>query len=174
MVLRIAFVNSSEPGAALFVLNVVAGFSPRSMTSRYASNVNSAVLAQENSAARRSPFRDNSSLNPLSWTTLAMASVNSRTLDGSTSSAAPPATSFSDELFEVMTGAPQAIASTIGNPKPSRSDGYTNAVAPLKSSGSSARGTYPRNFTAPLAPSALAFFSIAAPRYQRFPTITSS
>ena len=38
---------------------------------------------------------------------------------GSTSSAAPPATSGMDEVFELMTGTPQAIASISGKPNPS-------------------------------------------------------
>ena len=46
---------------------------------------------------------------------------------GSNSSAASPATSGSEEAFEHATGTPRAIASSTGSPKPSYSDGYTNA-----------------------------------------------
>ena len=35
----------------------------------------------------------------------------------------PPATSGRDELLEVITGTPQAIASSGGKPKPSKNDG---------------------------------------------------
>ncbi len=42
-----------------------------------------------------------------------------RTSCGSTSSAASPATSGSDETLDVSTGAPAAIASSTGSPKPS-------------------------------------------------------
>ena len=38
---------------------------------------------------------------------------------GSTSTAASPTTSGSDDTFEVTTGVPQAIASSGGRPKPS-------------------------------------------------------
>ena len=46
---------------------------------------------------------------------------------GSKSSAASPATSGSEEAFEHATGTPRAIASSTGRPKPSYSEGNTNA-----------------------------------------------
>ena len=44
-------------------------------------------------------------------------------LSGSQRMAAPPAASFIDACEEATTGAPQAIASVIGIPKPSNRDG---------------------------------------------------
>ena len=41
------------------------------------------------------------------------------TENGSTSTAAPPATSGAEAVLEVSTGAPHAIASMIGSPNPS-------------------------------------------------------
>jgi hypothetical protein len=48
---------------------------------------------------------------------------------GSTVSAASP-TSGSEELLDVITGVPHAIASSTGRPKPSRSEGSTRHAAP--------------------------------------------
>ncbi len=48
---------------------------------------------------------------------------------GSTSTAASPATSGSDDTFDVTTGVPLAIASSGGSPNPSYSDGNTNTPA---------------------------------------------
>jgi hypothetical protein len=44
---------------------------------------------------------------------------------------APPPTSDNAAVRPVMTGAPQAIASMTGKPKPSYIDGYTNISARL-------------------------------------------
>ena len=44
--------------------------------------------------------------------------------------AASPPTSGSEELLEVITGVPQAMASSTGKPKPSRSEGSTRQAAP--------------------------------------------
>ena len=52
-------------------------------------------------------------------------------LYGSISTPASPTTSGSAETLDVITGAPQAIASSTGIPNPSYSDGNRNAVAPL-------------------------------------------
>ena len=49
---------------------------------------------------------------------------------GSTSRAAPPAVSGSAVTLVATTGVPLAIASSTGNPKPSYTDGSTNAAAP--------------------------------------------
>ena len=57
-----------------------------------------------------------------------MASVIAWMSSGSNSSAASPATSGSDERSEQATGTPRAIASRTGRPKPSESEGKTNAV----------------------------------------------
>src|SRR5271157_436822 len=51
------------------------------------------------------------------------ASRSSCKLRGSTSRAASPAISGSEETFEVTTGTPAAMACATGNPKPSYSDG---------------------------------------------------
>ena len=57
-----------------------------------------------------------------------MPSASERVLVGSTSVAAPPATSSSAEPREQTTGRPAAIASATGSPKPSSSDGSTSIV----------------------------------------------
>ncbi len=48
---------------------------------------------------------------------------------GSARTAAPPAVSGMAVVSEVTTGQPQAMASRIGSPKVSLSDGYTNTSA---------------------------------------------
>src|SRR5215813_9469095 len=105
------------------------------------SDVNSAVRCHENSVARASPRFLKSSRKVASSATRDRLSAIARTLRGSTSTAAPSDISFIEELFDVITGAPHAIASTIGNPNPSSNDGYTKAVAPLNHDGKSGRGT---------------------------------
>ncbi len=65
------------------------------------------------------------------------ASVNTRTMacarasvsSGSTRTAASPTTSGSDEVFDVITGVPQAMASSAVRPKPSWSDGSSSIEA---------------------------------------------
>src|SRR5678815_4351995 len=47
--------------------------------------------------------------------------------------------------FEVMTGVPHCIASTIGSPKLSQSDGYSKARAPAYNEGKSDSGDLPRS-----------------------------
>src|SRR5438034_710472 len=141
MVFRIAAIIDSSLGE-----HIVAGArpltaDPRSTASRYAVNVWLAVFSHENSSARFNPFFDNSLRSDSSSATRASASVISPTFRGLTSTAASPATSFIEELFDVITGVPHDIASTIGMPKPSSSEGYTNATAPLKRAGRYARGT---------------------------------
>lgn len=69
------------------------------------------------------------------------ARANSAVSRMSTSTPASPTTSGSDELLPVMTGAPQAIASSGGMPKPSNNDGNTNALHPEYSAGKSSVGT---------------------------------
>jgi hypothetical protein len=48
---------------------------------------------------------------------------------GSTSTAASPTTSGSEDTFEVTTGVPLAMASSGGRPNPSYSDGKTKTPA---------------------------------------------
>jgi len=50
-------------------------------------------------------------------------------LYGSTSSAPSPTTSGSDEMREVTTGVPQAMASSGGRPKPSYNEGKAKTEA---------------------------------------------
>src|SRR3954452_10354965 len=52
---------------------------------------------------------------------------------GSTSTAASPATSGSEEVFEVRTGTFAATPSRMGKPKPSARDGYARISAPDRS-----------------------------------------
>src|SRR5207253_10657936 len=66
---------------------------------------------------------------PFPYTTLFRSSAIASGLYGSTRTAALPATSGSDDTFDVTTGVPLAIASSGGSPKPSYSDGNTNTPA---------------------------------------------
>src|ERR1039457_5307890 len=69
------------------------------------------------------------------------AAHNSAGLLGSTKRAPSPAISGRQEVFDVTTGTPAAIACATGKPKPSYSDGYANAVAPAVSEGISSSAT---------------------------------
>src|SRR5215831_7061763 len=71
------------------------------------------------------------------------ADASSPGLPGSTSKAASPTTSGSDDTFDTIVGTPAAMACTGGKPKPSYSDGNANAVAPAVRPGSRDSGTYP-------------------------------
>ena len=82
-----------------------------------------------------------------------MPSAMASTSSGSTSTAAPPATSSVDVPALVTTGAPCDIASSTGSPKPSASLGYAKTVADAYSAGRSAAGTKPRNRTSAAIPS---------------------
>ena len=66
--------------------------------------------------ARSRPFSRISSRSAESLSTLRIDSANSSTLCGSTIIPAFPTTSGSEEIFEVMTGVPQAMASSGGRP----------------------------------------------------------
>ena len=59
-----------------------------------------------------------------------MPSAIASALVGSARTAASPQDSSSDGWDEATTGVPHAIASTTGIPKPSKSDGYANTLAP--------------------------------------------
>ena len=72
---------------------------------------------------------------------------------GSNSSAASPATSGSDARSEHATGTPRAIASSTGSPKPSYSDGNTNAAASANRPSTSASLVQPRKRTSSSTPS---------------------
>ena len=72
----------------------------------------------ENCRARVRPRATSMSRSGWSVTIRTIARASASTSYGSTSSAASPATSGSDETFEVMTGVPQAIASSRGEPEP--------------------------------------------------------
>ena len=54
---------------------------------------------------------------------------------------ASPTTSGKEEIFEVITGVPQAIASKTGKPKPSHKEGNTKANAWFNNEGSSSYET---------------------------------
>ena len=71
----------------------------------------------------------------------------SKTFSGLISIAASSTTSGSELTLDVITGVPDAIASSGGNPKPSYSDGKTNAEAASKKLRSVSNGTKPRNRT---------------------------
>lgn len=82
-----------------------------------------AVSDQEKSRERLRPFSTSvlPSIGPVSkWV---IDEEISFTSNGSTKSAAFPATSGNEELFEAITGQPDAIASMTGNPNPSYNEG---------------------------------------------------
>ena len=68
-------------------------------------------------------------------------------LRGSTSTAAPPATSSVEIDSLVTTGVPCAIASSTGKPKPSHSDGYAITLAAAYRPPRNRSSTCPKNFT---------------------------
>ena len=76
-----------------------------------------------NVLARAMPALRKLSRFPGSSSTSDRASICSSSKCGETRVAASPATSGSDELSLATTGAPHAIASRTGNPKPSYKDG---------------------------------------------------
>ena len=69
-----------------------------------------------------------------------MAAARPSVSNGSIKSAASPATSGRELVLLQMTGVPQAIASRIGKPNPSYSEGKTKAAAPDKSAALSLSG----------------------------------
>ena len=91
----------------------------RASTSRYTASIWRADRAHENSRARRGPASRSRALTAVSVRARSMPSAMASVLVGSTSSAASPATSGSDETFEVTTGVPHAMASSGGSPNPS-------------------------------------------------------
>jgi predicted O-linked N-acetylglucosamine transferase (SPINDLY family) len=97
----------------------------RSNVSRYAAIVSSAVVDHEASRARSSPRARSSSAEDIAFR---MPSTMESTLSGSTSTAAPPATSSVEIPRDVTTGAPCAMASITGNPYPSKMEGNANTV----------------------------------------------
>src|SRR5262249_54139343 len=78
-----------------------------------------ATAPQENRAARARAARPTAARRAGSCNSSSIAVPIASVLVGSTSSAASPATSGSAERSEVITAAPQAIASSTGIPKPS-------------------------------------------------------
>ena len=99
----------------------------RHASSRYTDAVASAAERHENAAARAGPRRASSS--PRLIASPMPAAIDSASV-GSTSTAAPSATSAIAVPLLVTTGAPHASASSTGIPKPSYSDGYVKQSAP--------------------------------------------
>src|SRR5438309_3696416 len=93
------------------------------------------VRSEENSTARASPRCRKVSLRWLTVRTSAIASLIAGTSSGSTRIAALATTSGIAALFPATTGAPHAMASNAGSPKPSSSDGSTNSAQPLYTDG---------------------------------------
>src|SRR5213078_1188713 len=87
--------------------------------SRYTPTVASAIASQRNARARSSPRATSVSRSDVARAIPAASSAGSL---GSTSTAAPSATSSMAVPREVTTGAPQAIASSTGMPNPSYTD----------------------------------------------------
>src|ERR1051325_1407758 len=85
--------------------------------------------SQRKSSALDRPLIDSCLENLGSVAKQCIASAISSASSGSTRKAASPATSGMDEIFDVITGQPQVIASRIGKPKPSIKDTYIKAVA---------------------------------------------
>src|SRR5882724_4011170 len=88
-----------------------------------------AQSAQRKLLARSRPLIDSDARRSGDVRTLERADRSSLWLRGSTSRAASPATSGSDDTFDVITGTPTAIACTTGNPNPSYNEGYAKTVA---------------------------------------------
>jgi hypothetical protein len=89
-----------------------------------------AVRSQLNVRARSIPCSRRCARSVWSSITRHIAAAISSTECGSTRSAASPATSAHPDLFEVITGHPQAIASRRAIPNVSRNEGATSARAP--------------------------------------------
>ena len=90
-----------------------------------------AVVSQENRSALRSPYCICWRYRAGSFSKESILWAISSALVGSHSKAPGPPTSGMEEVLEVMTGVPQAIASSKGMPKLSRNDVYRKAKAPL-------------------------------------------
>src|SRR5262249_60063871 len=101
----------------------------------------SAHASKRNCGDGRTAFAGNSARSDDEVRSRRKAESTSATLRGSTSTAASPPTSGSDEMFDVITGTHAAMAWATGNPNPSYSDGYTNTLAPAVSPGRSCSGT---------------------------------
>jgi hypothetical protein len=120
------------------------------ISERYTAAVWRAVAFQVSWAARARPAAMQRARSAGSRTSASMASPSAPVSSGSTSSAAPCATSGSEVAFEVTTGTPDAKASTTGMPKPSYSEGtrtrrrrHTRGAAGLPSVSGSARPRRP-------------------------------
>lgn len=87
------------------------------------------LACQVNELTLCSPLLISRSRVCISIYSIRMASNMSFSLRGSMTSAASPATSGQELTFEVMTGQPQDMASSIGRPKPSYKDGKTKPSA---------------------------------------------
>ena len=85
----------------------------------YAETVRSTIASHLNWLAWMRPAAPNAVRSAESFNSRVTCSAISRGFAGSTMIAALPATSGRDETFDVTTGAPQAIASRTGRPKPS-------------------------------------------------------
>ncbi len=91
--------------------------------SRKTAAVARAVASQVNRDARATPAADSTARRSASPTNSDSAFAMAWVSAGSTSTAASPATSGSEDTFDVMTGTPAANASSTGNPNPSYSEG---------------------------------------------------
>jgi glycosyltransferase involved in cell wall biosynthesis len=118
--------------------------------------VRRAVRSQVNSCARSRPRARRLSASAGSSNSRCSAEAIADSSCGSNSSAASPATSGSEETFEHATGTPRAIASSTGSPKPSYSEGNTNACASAHSPSSSSTETHAGKRTSPSMSSARA------------------
>ena len=83
----------------------------------------SAAACQVKACARRRPAWAIRAARAGSLSTPTSDSVRASTSVGSTSSPASPATSGREEVLDVITGVPQAIASSTGSPNPSYCEG---------------------------------------------------
>ena len=112
-------------------------------TRTYTSRVLRAVSAQEKVLARSCPAVAS---RPASWgvvNTCPMASAAAPTSSGAISHAASPQTSGMLLTLLAMTGAPDAIASSGGSPKPSTCDRNTKSEAPAYASARASSVTKP-------------------------------
>src|ERR1700682_4899553 len=89
-----------------------------------------AEVFQANCLARACPRAISFSRSPVPWHTVSSASTWQQTASGGIKTAASPAVSGIAVPLLATTGAPHAMASKIGTPKPSYFDGNHTALAP--------------------------------------------
>src|SRR5688500_8082868 len=125
------------------------GLRSSAKTRWYTFRVSRAVRSQLNFCERSNPFMPSCRASAGLSNMNRIAAVQAAVVPGGTMLPAILTTSGKDDVSEVMTGVPHAIAARGGSPKPSYMDGKTNTLATLYHRGSSSSGTLPRKRTRP-------------------------